>query len=146
MKYLISSDEREAENNPLWREVAEGGIWDQEFMTHPPAQPTRALLLVCWVLPLSHHGPAPPALIKLPMASPPWWGRGAAAGGTLCSQAGTPGNKALCQRPNVQPHTTNHPNPCYSPFSICFCPSVLGGTKPSHHVFLMQQCIFLLWG
>jgi len=41
VKYLISSDEREAKNNPLWREVAEGGIWDQEFVTHPPPRPPR---------------------------------------------------------------------------------------------------------
>lgn len=35
-------------------------------------------------------------------------------------------------------HIANHPNPCYSPsFSTYFSPSVVGGAKQSHNVFLM---------
>lgn len=47
--------------------MAEGGIWDQEFMTQPPPQPTHALLPVCQVLLLSCDEAAPPGLIKLPI-------------------------------------------------------------------------------
>lgn len=128
VKYLISSDEREAENNPLWREVAEGEIWDQKFMTRPTVQPTHALLAVHQVQLLSHHEAAPPSLIKLPITLPAAQQRhGASADGTLHS---LPRNEALCQRPNAQPHIANHPNTCHSsPFSIYFYPSVLGRTK-----------------
>lgn len=66
MKYLISSDEREAENNLLWREVAGGRIWDQEFLTHPLHSPPMPSLLFhltlsssSWAVNPSH--PAPPS-------------------------------------------------------------------------------------
>lgn len=74
MKYLISSDEREAENKPLWREGAEGGIWDQEFMTHPPSQPTHALLAVRRVLLLLHRRAADNVSHCTPHSTAGIWG------------------------------------------------------------------------
>lgn len=148
MKYLISSDEREAENNPLRREVAEGGIWDQEFMTHPPrtAHPCPP---GCWPgpaagAPWSSSSCSDEGSHRAPRSTAGTWG--SSGRGTLCSQPEMPGNEALCQRPNAQPHITNYPNPHYSPpLSIYFCPTVLGGAKQSQNVFLMQRYIFLQW-
>lgn len=68
MKYLISSHERGAENNLLWREVAGGRIWDQEFMTHPLHSPPMPSLLFhltlsssSWAVNPSHRAPPTPA-------------------------------------------------------------------------------------
>lgn len=142
MKYLISLDEREAENNLLWRELAGGRIWDQEFMTHPLHSPSMPSLLFhltlsssSWAVNASHRAP--------PITAGTW---GTSRQGPLCSQAEMPGNEALFQRPNDQPSTANSPNPCHPPpFPTSLYPSALGDIKQSHNVFLMQSGIFLLW-
>lgn len=128
MKYLISSDEREAENNPLWGEVAEAGSEIQSLI-HPPVQPTPALVADPWVL-----------LLLLPIALPTaQQGLGAPAARTLCSQAGMPGNEALGHKPNAQLRSSRDLcGLCCPLFPNYFCPSGPEGAKQNHNVFLIQ--------
>lgn len=112
-KYLISAGER-AENNTLWREVAEGGDLGSRVYDLPPHRLPTDALLTGQALLVSHHEAAFPSLIKLPITLPAaQQGHEAPAERTL-----------LRQRQKVQPHIANHPDPCHSsPFSIYFHPS-----------------------
>lgn len=133
VKYLISSDEREAENNPLWREVAEAGSEIQSLI-HPPAQPT----LGRWSL-----GPAALASHRTPHSTAGTWGT--SGQDPLCSQAGIPGNEALGHKLNAQLHSSRDLRGLCCPlFPNYFCPSGLEGAKKSHNAFLIQWWFLLL--
>lgn len=140
MKYLISSDEREAENNLLWREVAGGRIWDQEFLTHPLHSPPMPSLLFhltlsssSWAVNPSHPAPPPQQGLGHSRQSPLLTGRNAWKWRVIPE---TKLSTSHCSPPKSLPSP---------PFPIYLYPSVPGDIKQSHNVFLMQSGIFLLW-
>lgn len=99
MKYLISPDERGAENNLLWREVAGGRIWDQGFMTHP-----------------QHSPPMPSLLFHLTLSSSSW-----AVNPSHCAHpitAGTWGTSRNAWKWRVIPESKLSTSHCHPPKSL----------------------------